>query len=197
MAKAFGADPVHMNVALTSYLLSPGGVHSRPAAGSPTASARARCSAPRSPCSPSARSCAGGPTAWRSWSSRASCKGIGGAMMVPVGRLVLLRTAAKQELVAAMAWLTVPALLGPGAGPAGRRFHRHLFLLALDLRHQRADRHPGHRAGQPVRRGRARAAARPVRRDRPAAVRHRARRPDVRAGDRRPRRGAARPRPRR
>ena len=28
MAKAFGADPVHMNVALTSYLLSPGGVHS-------------------------------------------------------------------------------------------------------------------------------------------------------------------------
>ena len=27
MAKAFGADPVHMNVALTSYLLSPRGVH--------------------------------------------------------------------------------------------------------------------------------------------------------------------------
>jgi len=44
-------------------------------------------------------------------------QGIGGAMMVPVGRLVLLRTAAKQELVAAMAWLTVPALLGPVLGP--------------------------------------------------------------------------------
>src|SRR3954468_21695816 len=44
-------------------------------------------------------------------------QGIGGAMMVPVGRLVLLRTAAKQELVAAMAWLTVPALLGPVMGP--------------------------------------------------------------------------------
>ena len=38
-------------------------------------------------------------------------------MMVPVGRLVLLRRAAKQELVAAMAWLTVPALLGPVLGP--------------------------------------------------------------------------------
>ena len=38
-------------------------------------------------------------------------------MMVPVGRLVLLRTAAKTELVAAMAWLTVPALLGPVLGP--------------------------------------------------------------------------------
>jgi EmrB/QacA subfamily drug resistance transporter len=44
-------------------------------------------------------------------------QGAGGAMMVPVGRLVLLRTAAKQELVAAMAWLTVPALLGPVLGP--------------------------------------------------------------------------------
>ena len=44
-------------------------------------------------------------------------QGIGGAMMVPVGRLVLLRTAAKHELVAAMAWLTVPALLGPVLGP--------------------------------------------------------------------------------
>ena len=44
-------------------------------------------------------------------------QGAGGAMMVPVGRLVLLRTAAKTELVAAMAWLTVPALLGPVLGP--------------------------------------------------------------------------------
>src|ERR1700712_3511091 len=44
-------------------------------------------------------------------------QGIGGAMMVPVGRLLLLRTAAKSELVAAMAWLTMPALLGPVVGP--------------------------------------------------------------------------------
>ncbi len=44
-------------------------------------------------------------------------QGIGGAMMVPVGRLVLLRTVAKHELVSAMAWLTVPALIGPVVGP--------------------------------------------------------------------------------
>jgi MFS family permease len=44
-------------------------------------------------------------------------QGAGGAMMVPVGRLLLLRTAAKSELVAAMAWLTMPALLGPVVGP--------------------------------------------------------------------------------
>ena len=44
-------------------------------------------------------------------------QGFGGAMMVPVGRLVLLRSVAKSELVAAMAWLTVPALIGPVIGP--------------------------------------------------------------------------------
>ena len=40
-------------------------------------------------------------------------QGMGGAMMVPVGRLVLLRTVPKSEIVGAMAWLTTPALLGP------------------------------------------------------------------------------------
>ena len=44
-------------------------------------------------------------------------QGIGGAMMVPVGRLILLRSVAKSELVRAMAFLTVPALLGPVLGP--------------------------------------------------------------------------------
>ena len=44
-------------------------------------------------------------------------QGLGGAMMVPVGRLVLLRSVAKADLVSAMAWLTVPALIGPVIGP--------------------------------------------------------------------------------
>jgi EmrB/QacA subfamily drug resistance transporter len=44
-------------------------------------------------------------------------QGLGGAMMVPVGRLVLLRTVQKSDLVGALAYLTVPALLGPVAGP--------------------------------------------------------------------------------
>jgi len=39
------------------------------------------------------------------------------AMMVPVGRLVVLRTVPKSELVAAMAYLTIPALIGPLIGP--------------------------------------------------------------------------------
>lgn len=44
-------------------------------------------------------------------------QGMGGAMMVPVGRVILLRTVPKAELVDAMAWLTVPALIGPLIGP--------------------------------------------------------------------------------
>jgi EmrB/QacA subfamily drug resistance transporter len=44
-------------------------------------------------------------------------QGIGGAMMTPVGRLVLLRSIDKSALVNAMAWVTVPALIGPVVGP--------------------------------------------------------------------------------
>ena len=44
-------------------------------------------------------------------------QGMGGAMMVPVGRLILLRAVPREGLVEALAWLTVPALIGPVLGP--------------------------------------------------------------------------------
>jgi len=44
-------------------------------------------------------------------------QGTGGAMMVPVGRLVLLRSIPKRELVQALNTLTMPALVGPVIGP--------------------------------------------------------------------------------
>ncbi|WP_070151473.1 MFS transporter [Sphingobium phenoxybenzoativorans] len=44
-------------------------------------------------------------------------QGAAGAMMIPVGRLALLRAARKDELVSATAWLVTPALLGPILGP--------------------------------------------------------------------------------
>ncbi|WP_019170492.1 MFS transporter [Pseudaminobacter salicylatoxidans] len=44
-------------------------------------------------------------------------QGMGGAMMTPVGRLVLIRSTPKHDLVAAMTWLTIPALVGPLVGP--------------------------------------------------------------------------------
>ncbi len=44
-------------------------------------------------------------------------QGLGGAMMMPVGRLVLMRSVERKNLVAAMSWLLVPALIGPILGP--------------------------------------------------------------------------------
>ena len=44
-------------------------------------------------------------------------QGVGGALMSPVGRLVLLRACSKSELVTAMAWLMIPATIGPIVGP--------------------------------------------------------------------------------
>ncbi|MGC1551071.1 MAG: MDR family MFS transporter [Rhodanobacter sp.] len=44
-------------------------------------------------------------------------QGMGGAMMAPVGRLVLLRTVERKHLVSAMSWTLMPAILGTLAGP--------------------------------------------------------------------------------
>jgi MFS family permease len=44
-------------------------------------------------------------------------QGMGGAMMTPVGRLVLVRTVDRRELVNAMAWVSIPAMIGPLMGP--------------------------------------------------------------------------------
>ncbi len=116
MAHAFGADPLHMNVALTSYLLSlavfiPASGWMADRFGSRTVF----------------RAAIGVFTLGSVLCGRADTlgflvfarivQGMGGAMMLPVGRLVLLRTAAKSELVAAMAWLTMPAMIGPVLGP--------------------------------------------------------------------------------
>ena len=116
MAKTFGADPVHMNVALTSYLLSlavfipaSGWIADRYGARTVFRIAIAVFTLGSVLC--------GRADSLAFLVVSRILQGIGGAMMVPVGRLVLLRTAAKQELVAAMAWLTVPALLGPVLGP--------------------------------------------------------------------------------
>jgi EmrB/QacA subfamily drug resistance transporter len=66
-------------------------------------------------------------------------QGTGGAMMVPVGRLVILRTIPKHDLVNAMAWLTVPALIGPMLGPPVGGFistygsWRWIFLINIPI----------------------------------------------------------------
>jgi EmrB/QacA subfamily drug resistance transporter len=44
-------------------------------------------------------------------------QGFGGAMMMPVGRLIVLKTVSKSDYVQAMSYLTVPSMLGPIIGP--------------------------------------------------------------------------------
>jgi EmrB/QacA subfamily drug resistance transporter len=44
-------------------------------------------------------------------------QGCGGSMMVPVGRLTIVRTFSKSDLVRAMSFVSIPALIGPMLGP--------------------------------------------------------------------------------
>ena len=116
MAHTFGYDPVRMNVALTSYLLSlavfipaSGWIADRYGARNIFRLAIVIFTVGSILCGQS--------TSLAFLVGSRILQGMGGAMMVPVGRLLLLRTAAKTELVSAMAWLTTPALLGPVCGP--------------------------------------------------------------------------------
>ena len=44
-------------------------------------------------------------------------QGMGGAMMVPVGRMTMVRTFPKSELIRAMSFVSIPSLIGPMVGP--------------------------------------------------------------------------------
>lgn len=66
-------------------------------------------------------------------------QGLGGAMMTPVGRLIVLHSTPKQELVRAMTFITLPALLGPALGPligsivAASAGWRWIFLINVPI----------------------------------------------------------------
>jgi EmrB/QacA subfamily drug resistance transporter len=66
-------------------------------------------------------------------------QGFGGAMMTPVGRLILLRSFPRADLVSAMNWMTIPAMIGPTVGPIVGGFvttyfsWRGIFFLNLPI----------------------------------------------------------------
>jgi EmrB/QacA subfamily drug resistance transporter len=66
-------------------------------------------------------------------------QGCGGAMMLPVGRLTMVRTFAKSELIRAMSFVAIPGLIGPMLGPiaggliAGYVHWRLIFFVNIPI----------------------------------------------------------------
>ncbi len=116
IARDLGVDPIALKLAITSYLVSlaifipvSGWLADRLGARTTFRAALAIFILASVGCA-SAGSLEGF-VGWR------FLQGVGGALMVPVGRLVILRAVPKGELVQAMSYLTIPSLLGPLAGP--------------------------------------------------------------------------------
>ena len=116
MARAFHADPVHMNVALTAYLFAVAVFV--PASGwmADRFGTRDVFRAAIAVFTLGSILCGRAETLPFLVAARV-LQGAGGAMMLPVARLVLLRSIPKAELIGAMAWVTMPALVGPVIGP--------------------------------------------------------------------------------
>jgi EmrB/QacA subfamily drug resistance transporter len=116
MAKSFGTNPVRLSLGITSYILSlavfipiSGWVADRYGARTIFSAAIGVFTLGSVLCG----LCQNVPE----FVAARVLQGIGGAMMVPVGRLVLLRSCAKSEMVRAMSYLMVPAMIGPVVGP--------------------------------------------------------------------------------
>jgi EmrB/QacA subfamily drug resistance transporter len=116
IAHAFGESPLQLNLAITAYLLSLGIFIPLSGWLADRYGARTIFSTAIVVFTLGSTACAAVQSLPQLVAARI-LQGVGGAMMVPVGRLVVLRTIPKSELVSAMAYLTVPALIGPVIGP--------------------------------------------------------------------------------
>ncbi|MGX5658616.1 DHA2 family efflux MFS transporter permease subunit [Castellaniella ginsengisoli] len=116
MALDFGTTVVHMNVTITSYLLATAVFVPISGWAADRFGARAVFLAAIALFTLGSVACAVSGTLGQLVAARV-VQGAAGAMMVPVGRIILLRRIPKAELLKAMAFLTIPALLGPVIGP--------------------------------------------------------------------------------
>ncbi len=116
MARDFGTSAVHMNITITGYLLATAVFVPISGWAADRFGAQRVFLAAILLFSISSAACAASQTLAQLVASRVA-QGAAGAMMVPVGRIILLRRIPKSELVQAMAFLTLPALLGPVIGP--------------------------------------------------------------------------------
>ena len=116
MAKTFGVQPLRLNLAITAYLLSlavfipvSGWIADRFGTRSVFCAAVLIFTASSALC--------GAATSLGMLIAMRALQGFGGAMMTPVGRLILLRSFPRSGLVSAMNWMTIPAMVGPTVGP--------------------------------------------------------------------------------
>lgn len=116
MARSFGVSAVDLNIGITAYLLTLAALI--PASGwvAERFGARTVFSVALAIFTFSSLLCGLAESATQFVLLRVA-QGIGGAMMVPVGRLVVLRTTPKDQLIKAIATLTWPALVSPIIGP--------------------------------------------------------------------------------
>jgi EmrB/QacA subfamily drug resistance transporter len=116
IAADLGADPIHLKLALTSYLLALAVFIPASGWAADRFGARKVFRLAILIFAAGSIACAQSSTLPELIAARV-LQGIGGSMMVPVGRLIVLRSVPKGELVSALAWLTIPALIGPVLGP--------------------------------------------------------------------------------
>ncbi len=116
MARSFHSDPVHLSIALTSYLVSLAVLIPASGRAADRYGSRTVFRAAIMLFTASSVLCAAAPSLPFLVVARL-LQGAGGAMMVPVGRLVLMRSVDKSELITAMFWLLMPATIGPLLGP--------------------------------------------------------------------------------
>lgn len=116
MARDLDSDPISMNITITSYLIAVAMFVPVSGWAADRFGARRVFIAAIALFTLSSLTCALSNSLPQLVMSRV-VQGLGGAMMVPVGRIILLRTIPKHNLLKAMAFLSMPALIGPMAGP--------------------------------------------------------------------------------
>jgi EmrB/QacA subfamily drug resistance transporter len=116
IARDFDANPIHLKLAVTTYLLALAVFIPASSWVADRFGARPVFRAAMAVFALGSIGCALSDGLMELVAARA-LQGMGGAMMVPVGRIVVLRAIPKNELIGALAWLTMPALIGPVMGP--------------------------------------------------------------------------------
>ncbi len=116
MAKAFGRDPVTLKIAVTSYVLGLGIFILICGWVADCFGARTIFRLTIGIFVAGSFLCAAS-TSLIPFTLTRFIQGVGGAMMVPVGRIIIFRSVPHSEFIRAMNYLSLPAMFGPAVGP--------------------------------------------------------------------------------